>query len=141
MSPAFDGGTMPTTTGVLDAFASLLPALPPELRGALSVLVLVGFAYVFALGGLRFGNGRVEVLGHEATSRETLVGFLAAAVLLGTAHQWVPYVFVLSGWQAFGLVCAQTGWLLNSTADGPVDYWAVVLTVAGLVLLVVPWLV
>lgn len=131
---------MSTATEVLDAFASSLPGLPPELTGALSVLALVGFAYVFALGGLRFGNGRVEVLGHEATSREALVGFLAGAVLLATARLWVPYVFVLSGWQAFGLVCAQAGWLLNSTADGSVDYWAVALTVAGLFLLALPWL-
>lgn len=129
---------MSTATGLLRTVDGLLPAVPGEVTGVLHVAAFVGLAYVFRLGSVRFQGRNVELFGRRASSWEVLVGLAVVALLLATARWWAGPAFFLSGWQAFGLVSLEVGWLIQSAADG-VDLAALAMAAAGLALFVVPW--
>jgi hypothetical protein len=129
---------MSTHGQLLEAVAGGLPPVPGEVTGALHVLAVVGAVYVFNLGGAQFSGRGVELFGRQVTSREALAGLVVVGGLVATARWWAPVAFVLTGWQALGLVALEVGWLLQSTADG-VDPWAAVTALVGLALLVLPW--
>lgn len=122
------------------AALELLPTVPGTVTGVLHVAAFLGVVYVFRLGGLKFSPGGVELFGRRATPRGVLAGLAVAALLVATARWWAPVAFFLTGWQAFGLVCLEVGYLLQSTARG-VSPAAVAMAVLGLVLLVLPWAV
>jgi len=131
---------MSSHASLLESAAGALPAVPGEVTGVLHAAAFVGLVYVFQLGSLRFSPAGVELFGRRATSGSVLVGLAAAALLLATAQWWAAVAFVLTGWQAFGLVCLEVGWLVQSTASG-LDLAAATMVVGGLVLLVLPWAV
>lgn len=131
---------MPTHGEVLASADGALPAVPGEVTGLLHVLALVGLVYVFKLGGVRFSGSGVELFGRTSTSREVLLALVVVALLVATAQWWAGVVFFLTGWQAFGVVCLEVGWLVQSTASD-IDVAAVVMAAGGLVLLVLPWAV
>lgn len=118
---------------------SLLPAVPGEVTGVLHAVAFVGVVYVFRWGTVQFQGSNVEVFGRRATSIEVLVGLIAVGALVATARWWAGPLFFLTGWQAFGLICLEVGWLLQSTADG-VDLPAVAMALIGLILVTLPWL-
>jgi hypothetical protein len=131
---------MSSHTDLLAAAVEALPAVPGTVSGLLHALAVVGLVYVFKLGGVRFSGRGVELFGQTRSSWEVLAGLAVLAVLVATARWWAPFVFFLTGWQAFGAVCLEVGWLVQSAADG-IDLAAVVMAVLGLALLVLPWAV
>jgi hypothetical protein len=131
---------MPTHAELLGTALEVLPPVPGEVTGLLHVIAVVGLVYVFQLGGVRFTGSKVELFGRTSTSREVLLVLVVLGLLVATAQYWAGAVFFLTGWQAFGVVCLEVGWLLQSTANG-IDVAAVVMAVAGVVLLVLPWAV
>lgn len=131
---------MPTHAELLGTALEVLPPVPGEVTGLLHVLALVGLVYVFQLGGVRFSGSGVELFGRTSSAREVLLVMVVLGLLVATAQWWAGVVFFLTGWQAFGVLCLEVGWLLQSTANG-IDVAAVLLAAAGVVLLVLPWAV
>lgn len=129
---------MPTHTELLATVLDAFPPVPGEVTGLLHVLALVGLVYVFQLGGVRFTGSKVELFGRTSTSREVLLVMVVLGLLIATAQWWAGVVFFLTGWQAFGVICLEVGWLVQSTASD-IDVAAVAMAAAGLMLLVLPW--
>jgi hypothetical protein len=124
---------------LIETLQNVLPPVPGEVTGVLHAVAFVGAVYVFGWGTVRFQGSNVEVFGRRASSLEVLVGLAAVGVVVATAQWWAGPLFLLTGWQAFGLACLEAGWLLLSTADG-VDLPALAMALVGVVLVALPWL-
>jgi len=123
---------------------SLLPPLSDEITGAFHMIALAGLAYGFDVEIVSFKGERIRVFGQYVTTRDAIIGIVATLAIIATYSWWsksLYNVFVLTGWQASGVVCIEVTWLILSKSHRNMDEWTFGLLVDGIILLTYPWMV
>lgn len=142
---------LPDALGTVDAVAlvkavfgtanALLPVLPETVVGALHAVVLAGVVYASDVQFVDVEGNRIQVFEQSVTTRDALLALLGVFVVLAVYGWWSQAVydlFVLSGWQAFGVVCVETTWLVLSQTRRTLDRWTAAMVVLGAFLFAVP---
>lgn len=126
---------------VFRAADALLPALPQEVVGSLHTVALAGIAYAFDVPFISFKGERIRVFGTFVTTRTAVLAVLATFVVLAAYGWWsqqVYSVFVLTGWQAFGVICVETSWIILARTHRNLDRWTAAMAASGTLLFFVP---
>lgn len=129
-------------TNTFQIVDSMLPTLPDEVVGAFYLIALAGMAFGMDVDIISFKGERVRVLGEFVTTERAVLGMFATLVILATYDWWSELIlsaFVLTGWQAVGVVVMEIPLIIYSRSHRRMDNLMWLMLLIGLFLFLMPW--